>query len=509
MRAIAIAAVLFLLAVSAGCGSSGDAVEVSGPGTFRSGGNIFVNSISCAAPGDCPAGGYYRRGFGEYQAFVVDETNGTWGNAIEVPHAATPLGDSFPAPGVNSISCAAAGDCAAGGSYYDRRGDKQAFVVNETDGRWGNAIKVHGTALHTDRWVELNSLSCAAAGECAAGGVYADGDGYRAFVVSETNGRWGNAIEVPGMATLNTGGDAEVDSISCAAAGECAAGGFYDHGHSVDGSFQAFVVSETNGSWGNAVKVPGTATLNTGRNAEVDSISCAAAGECAAGGVYNAVGDTGQAFVVSETNGTWGNAIEVPGSAKTLHDNFSGSWISISCAAAGECAAGGSYDHGLSSDYSEANQAFVAGETNGSWGKAINVPGTATLNAGGHAGVLAVSCGAAGECAAGGYYTDSSGDDEAFVVSETNGSWGNAIEVPGTATRRWPFTEVTSISCAAPGDCTAGGHLSTGYSRGRAFVVNETNGSWGNAILLPPAACVFPNVNVASGRSRRCRSGAS
>jgi hypothetical protein len=37
----------------------------------------------------------------------------------------------------------------------------------------------------------LNSISCAAAGECAAGGGY-----YKAFVVSATNGDWGNALRL-------------------------------------------------------------------------------------------------------------------------------------------------------------------------------------------------------------------------------------------------------------------------------------------------------------------------
>ena len=46
-------------------------------------------------------------------------------------------------------------------------------------------------------------------------------------MASERNGRWGTAIEVPGTAALNAGGDAEVTSVSCASAGNCAAGGFY------------------------------------------------------------------------------------------------------------------------------------------------------------------------------------------------------------------------------------------------------------------------------------------
>src|SRR6516164_6977384 len=59
--------------------------------------------------------------------------------------------------------------------------------------------------------------------------------------------------------------------------------------------------------------------------------------------------------------------------------------------------------------------------------------GTAALNTGGAAQVYSVSCAAAGSCGAGGYYTDGSGHGQAFVASQVNGSWGAAIEVPGTA----------------------------------------------------------------------------
>jgi hypothetical protein len=47
------------------------------------------------------------------------------------------------------------------------------------------------------------------------------------FVVSEKNGVWGRAVEVPGLAALNKGGNAGVGSVSCASPGTCAAGGSY------------------------------------------------------------------------------------------------------------------------------------------------------------------------------------------------------------------------------------------------------------------------------------------
>ena len=64
-------------------------------------------------------------------------------------------------------------------------------------------------------------------------------------------------------------------------------------------------------------------------------------------------------------------------------------------------------------------RAFVASERNGRWGKAIQVPGSGALNAGGGAGVNSVSCPSAGNCAAGGLYVDSSGHDQGFVVSQS------------------------------------------------------------------------------------------
>src|SRR5262249_56117240 len=99
----------------------------------------------------------------------------------------------------------------------------------------------------------------------------------------EVSGTWDPAREMPGTAALNCGGEAVVSSVSCASAGNCAAGGYYldNSGHA-----QAYVASEVNGTWHTAIEVPGTAALNH-RYAQVYSASCASAGNCAAGGGYH------------------------------------------------------------------------------------------------------------------------------------------------------------------------------------------------------------------------------
>jgi len=68
-------------------------------------------------------------------------------------------------------------------------------------------------------------LSCASAGNCAAGGSY-DGAGSGAWVVREQNGVWGKETPVPGLGALNKGSSVGVSSVSCAPAGSCMAGGF-------------------------------------------------------------------------------------------------------------------------------------------------------------------------------------------------------------------------------------------------------------------------------------------
>jgi hypothetical protein len=61
------------------------------------------------------------------------------------------------------------------------------------------------------------------------------------------------------------------------------------------------VVSENNGSWSKAIEVRGSAALNTGGSAQIMSVSCTSAGYCAAVGYALDRSDNGVAFVVSRT----------------------------------------------------------------------------------------------------------------------------------------------------------------------------------------------------------------
>jgi hypothetical protein len=78
-------------------------------------------------------------------------------------------------------------------------------------------------------------------------------------------------------------------------------------------------------------------------------------------------------------------------------------------------------------------QAFVLSQKDGSWGKAIHVAASGNLTNGGESLINSVSCSAAGTCSAAGCYEDSLGADQAIVVTQDEGTWGKAVEIPGHA----------------------------------------------------------------------------
>ena len=249
-------------------------------------------------------------------------------------------------------------------------------------------------------------------------------------MVSQHKGRWGRAEKVPGLAALSAARNAEIDSVSCASAGSCSAGGLYATRSSgrTNTSYQAFVVSQHKGRWGRAEKVPGLAALNTGGRATIYSVSCASAGSCSAGGYYADASGSTPAFVVSQHNGSWGTRGEGPRRRGAEHGRICPDQLGV-------MRLGGQLqrrraDRQLGPKGNTRTQAFVVSQHNGSWGRAGRSPPWRPSTRERDAVLYEVSCGAAGSCSAGGFYTDGSGHGQAFVVSQHNGTWNHARRSP-------------------------------------------------------------------------------
>jgi hypothetical protein len=432
--------------------SWGSAIEVPGTAALNVGGNAGVAAISCPGAGTCTAGGYYEdnQGGSGLHPFVVDETGGTWGNAIEVPGAAALNADRDGS--IVSISCPSAGNCGAGGYVTDGTANPHAFLVNETNGVWGDAAEVPNlNTLSGGSISQVNSISCPSAGNCAVGGIYYE-NGFHVFLASEKNGVWGKAIKMPGEGALKyTGGGTSLDSISCPSAGNCTAGGTLLTDH-----YRAYIVSEKNGAWSKAKIVPGTEALNAGGRAEVTAVSCKSATACTIGGTYlNSTHDY-QSFVAStDSMGDWQKAKILPGTAAALQTSGFAILTSLTCASAGNCVAGGQFSA------ADGSQAFVARSKKGAWGKAAEVPGIGALDNNSDSETYSVSCASAGNCAATGYYN---GAPYGFIVSETNGVWGTAVTLPGLDNLGYDNGSLFPLSCAKTGPCATGGTYYNGQT---------------------------------------------
>jgi len=389
------------------------AIEVPGMAALNVGGFANVDAISCASAGNCSAGGSFAHNkAGDQRAFLVNEVKGKWHRAVQVPSTLA-LND------ITTISCHSVGNCSAGGGYSVGESPTKVFVVNEVKGSWQTASLVVGLAkVNTGgNGANITSLSCGSGGNCSAGGNYTDDTQIsRAFIVNETNGRWQSAMPVSGTIDYLTANDnATISSISCSSKGNCSAGG-----HDVGATgFQAFVVNEEKGRWKNAIEVPGMSTLNVG-NAEVSSVSCSSAGNCSAGGDYASEVGGGseefQAFVVNEVKGSWQMAFEVPGTA-TLNSGSSAGISSISCFAAGECVGAGTYE-----ERSFTTMPFATVESGGRWQSAIEIQGVTRLNTGDQGlKIQGLSCTRSGFCGAGGSYSIGS-KTEAFVFGSGTGN---------------------------------------------------------------------------------------
>ena len=424
--------------------------------------------LSCPTPANCAVAATTVRRDGRPAPVVATEIRGTWGRAKIVPgvNALSHRGEAISA----GVACGSAGYCTVAGIYRSPATfTMQPFVATEVHNVWRDARQLPGIArVDHGRLAWLESLACPAAGSCMVGGYYQTKSASQAFVASQRNGAWGAPRVVPGTAALNVGGLATVFSVACASPGNCAAVGKFAPATSTGyPNSQPFVASEVHGTWHSAIPI----SLPAGPGeiyAELNSASCGKPGNCAAAGTF-ADASGSHAFVVSEVNGTWGTATIVPADAASSQiTQFTGS-DAVACAPRGGCTVGGSYR-----DLAGHRQAFmVSSGPDGSWGPAMQVPGTGALNTRGEATVEAVSCASPGNCVLGGYYKNAL-RFQAFVATQVNGTWNPAVEVPGTPVLNTAGSAaVTWLSCRQPGRCTASGYYSDRHFSSWIYVVSQ------------------------------------
>ena len=275
-------------------------VEVSWSAPSDDGGSPITGYTVTASPGgatcsttgalNCTVTGLTN---GQRYSFEVVATNAhgsraaayLWGNEASPPsslNSTTTLSGEV----VSATSCVSATFCGVGGLYHDSSGKQQAFVSVFNGTNWTDA-EVAGV-FNTGGLASVNSISCTSATSCVAGGRYEESNSNNQAFVSVFNGTTWTDTEVAGA--LNTVPFAYVSSVSCTSATSCVAGGTYRDSNT---NQQAFV-SVFNGTTWTDTEVAGD--LNTGTYTSVNSVSCASATFCDAGGLSSA-----SSFVVMST----------------------------------------------------------------------------------------------------------------------------------------------------------------------------------------------------------------
>src|SRR5690348_16510571 len=131
---------------------------------------------------------------------------------------------------VQAVSCVSAGDCTAVGTYGDSSGNKQGLLLSKTAGTWTTGVEL---TVPADAYMypqpSFDSVSCASAGNCSAVGTYVASAGGRGLLVTQTGGSWaaGVGAVLPANASSDPGPLYSLGPVSCAAAGDCSAVGMY------------------------------------------------------------------------------------------------------------------------------------------------------------------------------------------------------------------------------------------------------------------------------------------
>ena len=420
--------------------------------------NDAGTDISCTSAGNCVAVGRFKNAAGGYEAFTLTSTSGTWAQAVPVAFAAGAHNATYN-DSLTSVSCASAGNCTAVGRFKNAAGGVGAFTVSSTNGTWSQAVPVVFAAGVQTRTAQdqLPSVACASAGNCTAVGLFKNvASDMEAFTVSSTGGTWSQANPVVfGAGIQNTSRGDNLREVSCASAGNCTAVGEFKN---AAGGFEAFTVSSTGGTWSQANPVVfGAGIQNTSRGDVLASVSCASVGNCTAVGEFKNAAGFDEAFMVSSTGGTWSQAMRVVFGAGLQSASPDDSLVSVSCASAGNCTAGGTFQN---SNSPSGQEAFSVTSTNGTWAQAVSVVFGAGVQGQTRGGSLRnISCVSVGNCTAVGHFENATGNTEAFVANMINGTWAQAMPVVFSSgvQASTPDASTDSVSCVSVGNCSAVG----------------------------------------------------
>ncbi|HEY7485463.1 MAG TPA: hypothetical protein VH912_13450, partial [Streptosporangiaceae bacterium] len=408
--------------------------------------NATLESVACPSAGNCTVAGYYTDSSAHHQGVLFTQSSGAWSAGMKAPLP----GDAGTNPNVfvRSLSCPTVGNCVAVGSYQDNMGRTQGLLLIESGGSWTAETALLPGDAGTNPMVSLSQVSCPSVDNCAVVGSYKDtSNNTQGLLLDEQSGAWGAAKLTPPSNAATPDPQVNVTTVSCGSAGNCAAGGQY-RDNLTQG--QALLATESSGTWGTAVQTPLPADGTTQGGTGLFAVSCPPVGGCAAVGSYYDTGTHTHGLLLNESSGTWtARQAALPADAGTTDP--AAALYGVSCPAAGECGAAGTY-----TDASGHTQGVLLNESAGTWTAGIRAALPPDAGADPNVDIEGVSCVSPGTCSAAGSYQDAAGHYQGMFPSEFAGAWAPAIKVsvPADAGPD-PGVELGIVSCATAGSCAA------------------------------------------------------
>jgi len=356
---------------------------------------------------------------------------------------------------LSSVSCLAANDCMAVGSFFGQiRGTSifQTFPIAE---HWnGSAWTVLPTPAprHPGGGELLVSVSCTSGTSCMAVGqtqvVVPPGVTIQHPFAESWNGTKWRIVPTPKMA--HTG--ATLNGVSCTSASDCMAVGNVG----TPQNDTMFTLAER---WnGTAWAVVGTPQTPGGT--ALNSVSCTSPSACMAAGFANFNNGTGDSLSLAEQwNGAaWQRrATPSPGSG----DVFGG----VACTSASACIAVGGHRT------QNRNDVTLAEQWDGTGWKVLASPNPRGF---GVAGMGGVSCPAAAACMGVGSWTDPTGESSFNLAEAWNGTSWAILRTPSPGSTN---NELSGVSCTSPSSCMAVGDF-IGLGNGMTLAESWNGTTW-------------------------------
>ncbi len=429
-----------------------------------------LNGVSCTSPTACSVVGDYVTSAFKTLTLALSWNGRAW-TTLSTPD---PAGTSTAQ--LAAVSCSSTHECVASGSYNSKSGSSLTLAEVLSQGAW----KIVASANPKGFFSYFTGISCSIS-SCEAVGPWRDGSGNLAFVESWNGRSWKTQVTPPQEAAGN------LASVSCPSTQACSAVGTYARLGQFGADGQLPVDLTLVETWSGKAWVVQKTPNPTGSVSSVFlGVSCAAARDCVAVGLYLPNRFSQTALGEIERAGSW-KLETIPIPVGTRSSNLFG----VSCTSPSACTAVGSYFNSTSL------QEGLAVRWNGSSWVSEKLPsGTGKLSA--------VSCVSARECTAVGTYQNQ------MAAESWNGStWKVKILLRPAAVVNG--SQVLGISCTSGSACEA-----VGDYRNRLGTPSPIAESWnGRAWRLQnvPSPPVAPGggdlVSVSCTSASMCRAGGS